>query len=180
MSCKCGNNGARIKWVEGNTRRIAITLEELADVKTGETVAFVIEEGDLVSVSLKGMLSSHVYDVEAEGNVLRFDVGAELTVGDYVVEVTVKRGERVFVSRKRWELSVVRYDDEAGLPDDAEFSEDELALLANMYIKGDAMTWGDMSEDDKDDLAERSAERMKGGLWIDDEGWLCYGLSVES
>lgn len=169
MSCE--NNEAKVKWVYGNTRTVAITLEELVDIETGETAPFDIQEGDVVSVNIRGTYSSKSYEPTVDGNTLTFKVGRELAVGDYVIEVGVVRGEEEYVSRKRWQLAVVRYDDEANIPDDAEFTTEDLELIANMYIKGDMFTYDDMTEEQKVDLASK----MGADLSIDADGYLCYG-----
>lgn len=169
----CNNSEAKVKWVYGNTKNVAITLEELVDIETGETAPFDIQEGDVVSVNIKGTYNSFKYEPTIEDNILSFKVGKELGVGDYVVEVDVSRGEDEYVSRKRWELAVVRYDDEANIPDDAEFTTEDLELIANMYIKGDMFTYDDMTEAQKVDLASK----MGADLSIDDEGYLCFGTN---
>lgn len=168
MSCE--NNEAKVKWVYGNTRTVVITLEELVDTETGETVPFDIQEGDVVSVNIRGTYSSKSYEPTVDGNTLTFKVGKELAVGGYVIEVGVVRGEDEYVSRKRWQLAVVRYDDEANIPDDAEFSVEDLELIANMYIKGDMFTYDDMTEEQKVDLASR----VGADFSIDADGYLCY------
>lgn len=169
MSCE--NNEAKVKWVYGNTHTVVITLEELVDIETGETQPFVIEDGDVVSVNIRGTYSSKSYEPTVDGNTLTFKVGKELAVGGYVIEVGVVRGEDEYVSRKRWELAVVSYDDEANIPDDAEFTTEDLELIANMYIKGDMFTYDDMTEEQKVDLASR----VGADLSIDADGYLCYG-----
>ena len=171
MSCE--NSEARVKWVYGNTRTIVITLEELLDVETGETAPFDIQEGDVVSVNIRGTFKTESYEPRIDGNTLTFKVGRELTVGNYVIEVGVVRGEEEYVSRKRWQLAVVRYDDEANIPDDAEFSVEDLELIATMYIKGDMFTYDDMTEQQKVDLASK----MGADLSIDEDGYLCYGTN---
>jgi hypothetical protein len=171
MSCE--NSEARVKWVYGNTKTVAITLEELLDVKTGETADFDIQEGDVVSVNIRGTFKTESYEPRIDGNTLTFKVGRELTVGNYVIEVGVVRGEEEYVSRKRWQLAVVRYDDEANIPDDAEFTTEDLELIATMYIKGDMFTYDDMTEGQKVDLASK----MGADLSIDDDGYLCYGTN---
>lgn len=171
MSCE--NNEAKVRWVYGNTHTVAITLEELVDIETGETAPFDIQEGDVVSVNIRGTFKTESYEPTIDGNTLTFKVGRELTVGNYVIEVGVVRGEEEYVSRKRWQLAVVRYDDEANIPDDAEFSVEDLELIANMYIKGDMFTYDDMTEAQKVDLASK----MGADLSIDDEGYLCYGTN---
>lgn len=171
MSCE--NNEAKVRWVYGNTRTVVITLEELVDTETGETAPFDIQEGDVVSVNIRGTYSSKSYEPTIDGNTLTFKVGRELAVGDYVIEVGVVRGSDEFVSRKRWELAVVRYDDEANIPDDAEFTTEDLELIANMYIKGDMFTYDDMTEEQKVDLASR----VGADLSIDADGYLCYGTN---
>lgn len=171
MSCE--NNEAKVRWVYGNTKNVVITLEELVDIETGETADFDIQEGDVVSVNIRGTFKTESYEPRIDGNVLTFKVGRELAVGDYVVEVGVVRGEDEYVSRKRWQLAVVRYDDEANIPDDAEFTTEDLELIANMYIKGDMFTYDDMKEEQKVDLASR----VGADLSIDDEGYLCYGTN---
>lgn len=168
MSCE--NSEGRVKLVYGNTKTVAITLKELLDVKTGETAPFDIQEGDVVSVNIRGTFKTESYEPRIDGNTLTFKVGRELTVGNYVIEVGVVRGEEEYVSRKRWQLAVVRYDDEANIPDDAEFSVEDLKLIANMYIKGDMFTYDDMTHEQKVDLASK----MGADLSIDDEGYLCY------
>lgn len=172
MSCE-NNNEAKVKWVYGNTKTVAITLEELLDVETGETAPFDIQEGDVVAVNIRGTYSSKSYEPTVDGNTLTFKVGKELAVGDYVIEVGVVRGEDEYVSRKRWQLAVVRYDDEANIPDDAEFTTEDLELIANMYIKGDMFTYDDMTEEQKVDLASR----VSADLSIDADGYLCYGTN---
>lgn len=171
MSCE--NNEAKVKWVYGNTHTVVITLEELVDIETGETAPFDIQEGDVVSVNIRGTYSSKSYEPTIDGNTLTFKVGRELAVGDYVIEVGVVRGNDEYVSRKRWELAVVRYDDEANIPDDAEFTTEDLELIANMYIKGDMFTYDDMTEEQKVDLASR----VGADLSIDADGYLCYGTN---
>ena len=171
MSCE--NNEAKVKWVYGNTRTVVITLEELVDIETGETQPFVIEDGDVVSVNIRGTFKTESYEPRIEGNVLTFKVGKELGVGEYVIEVGVVRGDNEYVSRKRWELAVVRYDDEANIPDDAEFTTEDLELIANMYIKGDMFTYDDMTEEQKVDLASR----VGADFSIDADGYLCYGTN---
>lgn len=171
MSCE--NNEAKVKWVYGNTKTVAITLEELLDVETGETADFDIQEGDVVSVNIRGTFKTESYEPRIDGNVLTFKVGKELAVGNYVIEVGVVRGEDEYVSRKRWQLAVVRYDDEANIPDDAEFSVEDLELIANMYIKGDMFTYDDMTQEQKVDLASN----MGADLSIDADGYLCYGTN---
>ena len=171
MSCE--NNEAKVKWVYGNTRTVVITLEELVDTETGETAPFDIQEGDVVSVNIRGTYSSKSYEPTVDGNTLTFKVGKELAVGGYVIEVGVVRGEDEYVSRKRWQLAVVYYDDEANIPDDAEFSVEDLELIANMYIKGDMFTYDDMTEEQRIDLASR----VGADLSIDDEGYLCFGMN---
>lgn len=172
MSCE--NNEAKVKWVYGNTHTVVITLEELVDTETGETAPFDIQEGDVVSVNIRGSLKTESYEPTVrDGNTLTFKVGRELTVGAYVIEVVVVRGSDEFVSRKRWQLAVVYYDDEANIPDDAEFSVEDLELIANMYIKGDMFTYDDMTEEQKVDLASR----VGADLSIDDEGYLCFGMN---
>lgn len=171
MSCE--NNEAKVKWVYGNTHTVVITLEELVDIETGETAPFDIQEGDVVSVNIRGTFKTESYEPRIDGNTLTFKVGRELAVGDYVIEVGVVRGEDEYVSRKRWQLAVVRYDDEANIPDDAEFSVEDLELIANMYIKGDMFTYDDMTEEQKVDLASN----MGADFSIDDEGYLCYGTN---
>lgn len=171
MSCE--NSEARVKWVYGNTKTVAITLEELLDVKTGETAPFDIQEGDVVLVNIRGTFKTESYEPRIDGNVLTFKVGKELTVGNYVIEVGVVRGEEEYVSRKRWQLAVVRYDDEANIPDDAEFTTEDLELIATMYIKGDMFTYDDMTEEQKVDLASR----VGADLSIDADGYLCYGTN---
>lgn len=171
MSCE--NNEAKVRWVYGNTRAVVITLEELVDTETGETAPFDIQEGDVVSVNIRGTYSSKSYEPTVDGNTLTFKVGKELAVGGYVIEVGVVRGDNEYVSRKRWELAVVRYDDEANIPDDAEFTTEDLQLIANMYIKGDMFTYDDMTQEQKVDLASK----MGADLSIDDEGYLCYGTN---
>ena len=172
MSCE-NNNEAKVKWVYGNTRTVVITLEELVDIETGETAPFDIQEGDVVSVNIRGTFKTESYEPTIDGNTLTFKVGRELAVGDYVIEVGVVRGDNEYVSRKRWELAVVRYDDEANIPDDAEFTTEDLELIANMYIKGDPMTYDDMTEEQKVDLASR----VGADLSIDADGYLCYGTN---
>lgn len=198
MSCE--NNEAKVKWVYGNTRTVAITLEELVDIETGETAPFDIQEGDAVAVNIRGTFKAESYEPTIDGNTLTFKVGRELAVGDYVIEVGVVRGEEEYVSRKRWELAVVRYDDEANIPDDAEFTTEDLELIANMYIrgekgdkgdqgekgdkgdqgdkgdkgdKGDPLTYDEMSEEQKVDLASK----VSADLSIDADGYLCYGTN---
>lgn len=171
MSCE--NKEAKVKWVYGNTKNVVITLEELVDIETGETAPFDIQEGDVVSVNIKGTYNSFKYEPTIEDNILSFKVGKELAVGDYIIEVDVSRGEDEYVSRKRWQLAVVRYDDEANIPDDAEFSVEDLELIANMYIKGDMFTYDDMTEEQKVDLASR----VGADLSIDADGYLCYGTN---
>lgn len=173
MSCE-KNNEAKVKWVYGNTHTVAITLEELVDTETGETQPFVIEDGDVVSVNIRGNLNTKSYEPTVDGNTLTFKVGKELAVDDYVIEVGVVRGEDEYVSRKRWQLAVVYYDDQANIPDDAEFSVEDLELIANMYIKGDMFTYDDMTEEQKVDLASR----VGADLSIDDEGYLCYNNPI--
>lgn len=167
----CIDSEARVKWVYGNTKTVAITLKELLNVETGETADFNIQEGDVVSVNIRGTSKTESYEPRIEGNVLTFKVGKELGVGEYVIEVGVARGEEEYVSRKRWQLAVVRYDDEANIPDDAEFTTDDLELIATMYIKGDMFTYDDMTEEQRIDLASK----MGADFSIDDEGYLCYG-----
>jgi hypothetical protein len=171
MSCE--NSEARVKWVYGNTKTVAITLEELLDVETGETAPFDIQEGDVVSVNIRGTFKTESYEPRIDGNTLTFKVGRELTVGNYVIEVGVVRGEEEYVSRKRWQLAVVRYDDEANIPDDAEFTTEDLELIATMYIKGDMFTYDDMTEEQRIDLASK----MGADLSIDADGYLCYGTN---
>lgn len=171
MSCE--NNEAKVRWVYGNTRTVVITLEELVDTETGETAPFDILEGDVVSVNIRGTYSSKSYEPTVDGNTLTFKVGRELAVGDYVIEVGVVRGEDEYVSRKRWQLAIVSYDDEANIPDDAEFTTEDLELIANMYIKGDMFTYDDMTEEQKVDLASR----VGADLSIDADGYLCYGTN---
>ncbi|MBR4926427.1 MAG: hypothetical protein IKZ61_11895 [Prevotella sp.] len=161
---------AKMKLVYGNTRNAAIILKELVDIETGETAPFDVQEGDEVTVNIKEGHNSNWYTPKIEGNVLSFRIGTELTVGDYEVEVGVVRGEDTYVSRKRWQLSVVRYDDEAGIPADAEFSSEDLEMIANMYIKGDPMTYDDMTEGQKADLASHLA----GNFSVDDDGYLIF------
>lgn len=168
MSCE--NNEAKVRWVYGNTKNVVITLEELVDIETGETADFDIQEGDVVSVNIRGRFKTESYEPRIEGNVLTFKVGRELGVGEYVVEVGVARGNDEYVSRKRWQLAVVRYDDEANIPDDAEFTTEDLELIATMYIKGDMFTYDDMTEEQRIDLASK----MGADFSIDDEGYLCY------
>ena len=174
MSCE--NNEAKVRWVYGNTRTIVITLEELVDTETGETAPFDIQEGDVVSVNIRGTFKTESYEPTIDGNTLTFKVGRELAVGDYVIEVGVVRGEDECVSRKRWQLAVVRYDDEANIPDDAEFTTEDLELIANMYIKGDPMTYDDMTEEQKVDLGTRLA----ADLSIDEDGYLTYSDNTDS
>ena len=174
MACE-NNKIAKIRWVYGNTKNVAITLKELVSVETGETADFDIQEGDVVTVFIKGTYENKEYTPTIEGNVLSFKVGAELTVGDYVIEVGVQRGEDAYMSRKRWELAVVRYDDEANIPDDAEFSTEDLELIAMMYIKGDMFTYDDMTDADKVDLASHLAEN----LTIDDDGYLTFSDNTD-
>lgn len=169
----CIDSEARVKWVYGNTKTVAITLKELLDVETGETAPFDIQEGDVVSVNIRGTFKTESYEPRIDGNVLTFKVGKELGVGEYVIEVGVVRGEEEYVSRKRWQLAVVHYDDEANIPDDAEFSVEDLELIATMYIKGDMFTYDDMTEEQKVDLASK----MGADLSIDDDGYLCYGTN---
>ena len=171
MSCE--NSEARVKWVYGNTKTVVITLEELLYVETGETAPFNIQEGDVVSVNIRGTFKTESYEPRIDGNTLTFKVGRELTVGNYVIEVGVVRGEEEYVSRKRWQLAVVRYDDEANIPDDAEFTTEDLELIATMYIKGDMFTYDDMTEQQKVDLASK----MGADLSIDEDGYLCYGTN---
>lgn len=171
MSCE--NSEARVRWVYGNTKTVAITLEELLDVETGETQPFDIQEGDVVSVNIRGTFKTESYEPRIDGNVLTFKVGKELTVGNYVIEVGVVRGEEEYVSRKRWQLAVVRYDDEANIPDDAEFTTEDLELIATMYIKGDMFTYDDMTDEQRIDLASR----VGADLSIDEDGYLCYGTN---
>ena len=171
MSCE--NNEAKVRWVYGNTRTVVITLEELVDTETGETAPFDIQEGDVVSVNIRGTYSSKSYEPTVDGNTLTFKVGRELAVGNYVIEVGVVRGEDEYVSRKRWQLAVVYYDDQANIPDDAEFTTEDLELIANMYIKGDMFTYDDMTEEQKVDLASR----VGADLSIDADGYLCYGTN---
>lgn len=166
----CIDSEAKVRWVYGNTRTVVITLEELVDIETGETAPFDIQEGDVVSVNIRGTYSSKSYEPTIDGNTLTFKAGKELAVGGYVIEVGVVRGEDEFVSRKRWQLAVVSYDDEANIPDDAEFTTEDLELIANMYIKGDPMTYDDMTEEQKVDLASR----VGADLSIDADGYLCY------
>lgn len=168
MSC---NSEAKVRWVYGNTKNVAITLEELVDIETGETADFNIQEGDVVSVNIRGTFKTESYEPHIDGNVLTFKVGKELGVGEYVIEVGVARGNDEYVSRKRWQLAVVRYDDEANIPDDAEFTTEDLELIATMYIKGDMFTYDDMTEAQKVDLASK----MGADLSIDADGYLCYG-----
>ena len=166
----CDNNKiAKIRWVYGNTKNVAITLKELVSVETGETADFDIQEGDIVTVFIKGTYENKEYTPTIEGNVLSFKVGAELTVGDYVIEVGVQRGEDSYMSRKRWELAVVRYDDEANIPDDAEFTMEDLELIAMMYIKGDMFTYDDMTDAEKYDLGFKIGQEFS----IDNNGYLC-------
>ena len=166
----CDNKIARVKIVYGNTKNVVIELKELVDVKTGETAPFDIQDGDVVKVSIKGTYKTQEYTPTIDGNTLSIKIGTELAVGDYVIEIDVQRGEDSYTSRKRWELAVVRYDDEANIPDDAEFTTEDLELIANMYIKGDMFTYDDMTEEQKVDLASN----MGADLSIDDEGYLCY------
>lgn len=166
----CIDSEARVKWVYGNTKTVAITLKELLNVETGETADFDIQEGDVVSVNIRGTFKTESYEPRIDGNVLTFKVGKELGVGEYVIEVGVARGNDEYVSRKRWQLAVVRYDDEANIPDDAEFSSEDLEMIANMYIKGDPMTYDDMTEGQKADLASHLA----GNLSVDDDGYLIF------
>ena len=181
MSCE-NNNEAKVRWVYGNTHTVVITLEELVDTETGETAPFDIQDGDVVSVNIRGTFKTESYEPTIDGNTLTFKVGRELAVGDYVIEIGVVRGEDEYVSRKRWELAVVRYDDEANIPDDAEFSVEDLELIANMYIrgekgdKGDPMTYDEMTKEQKEDLANRTAEGMGDKFSVDDNGYLCYGI----
>lgn len=172
----CDNNIARVKIVYGNTKNVVIELKELVDVKTGETQPFDIQEGDVVKVSIKGEYANNEYTPTIDGNTLSFKIGTELAVGDYVIEIDVQRGEDTYVSRKRWELAVVRYDDEANIPDDAEFSVEDLELIANMYIKGDMFTYDDMTEEQKVDLGTRLA----ADLSIDEDGYLTYSDNTDS
>lgn len=169
MSCE--NNEAKVRWVYGNTKNVVITLEELVDIETGETADFDIQEGDVVSVNIRGTFKTESYEPRIDGNVLTFKVGRELGVGEYVVEVGVARGNDEYVSRKRWQLAVVRYDDEANIPDDAEFTTEDLELIATMYIKGDMFTYDDMTEEQRIDLASK----MGADFSIDEDGYLCYG-----
>lgn len=171
MSCE--NNEAKVKWVYGNTHTVVITLEELVDTETGETQPFDIQEGDVVKVSIKGTYKTQEYTPTIDGNTLSFKIGTELVVGDYVIEIDVQRGEDSYTSRKRWELAVVYYDDEANIPDDAEFTTEDLELIANMYIKGDMFTYDDMTEEQKVDLASK----VGADLSIDADGYLCYGTN---
>ena len=171
MSCE--NNEAKVRWVYGNTRTVVITLEELVDTETGETAPFDIQEGDVVSVNIRGDSNTKSYEPTVDGNTLTFKVGRELAVGNYVIEVGVVRGEDEYVSRKRWQLAVVYYDDQANIPDDAEFTTEDLELIANMYIKGDMFTYDDMTEEQKVDLASR----VGADLSIDADGYLCYGTN---
>ena len=166
----CDKNIARVKIVYGNTKNVVIELKELVDVKTGETQPFDIQEGDVVKVSIKGTYKTQEYTPTIDGNTLSFKIGTELAVGDYVIEIDVQRGEDSYTSRKRWELAVVRYDDEANIPDDAEFSTEDLELIAMMYIKGDMFTYDDMTEGQKADLASHLA----GNLSVDDDGYLIF------
>lgn len=169
----CIDSEAKVRWVYGNTRTVVITLEELVDTETGETAPFDILEGDVVSVNIRGTYSSKSYEPTVDGNTLTFKVGKELAVGGYVIEVGVVRGEDEYVSRKRWQLAVVYYDDEANIPDDAEFTTEDLELIANMYIKGDMFTYDDMTEEQRIDLASK----MGADLSIDADGYLCYGTN---
>ena len=169
----CIGSEARVKLVYGNTKTVAITLKALLDVKTGETADFDIQEGDVVSVNIRGKFKTESYEPRIDGNTLTFKVGKELAVGDYVVEVGVVRGEDEYVSRKRWQLAVVRYDDEANIPDDAEFTTEDLELIATMYIKGDMFTYDDMTEEQRIDLESK----MGADFSIDEDGYLCYGTN---
>ena len=174
MSCEnCENNEAKVRWVYGNTHTVVITLEELVDFETGETEPFIVEGGDVVRVIMIGDLKKVDYSPVVDGNVLSFVVGKELPIGDYTMEISVSRGDKNFVSRKRYEFAVVNYDDQANIPDDAEFSVEDLELIANMYIKGDMFTYDDMTEEQKVDLASR----VGADLSIDADGYLCYGTN---
>ena len=166
---------ARVRWVFGNTKRVTIVLEELINIETGETAPFDIQEGDNVYVNIKGTYykSESYVPTIVDSNTISFKVGRELGIGDYVIEVGVVRGEDEYVSRKRWQLAIVSYDDEANIPDDAEFSVEDLELIANMYIKGDMFTYDDMTEEQKVDLASR----VGADLSIDADGYLCYGTN---
>lgn len=164
-------NKAKNRIVYGNTKNVVIELKELVDVKTGETQPFDIEQGDVVTVYIKGRGKTREYAPTVDGNMLSFKIGPELKPGEYVIEVDVKRGADSYVSRKLWQLSIVLFDNEAGIPDDAEFTTEDLELIAVMYIKGDPMTYDDMTEEQKEDLADR----MGAKLFIDDDGYLNYG-----
>ena len=170
------NNDTRLKYVYGNTRNVSIILEELVNIETGETQPFNIENGDVVLVNIRGTYKVFEYIPSISENILSFKLGTELTVGDYVIEVGVQRGENSYMSRKRWELAVVRYDDEANIPDDAEFTTEDLELIANMYIKGDMFTYDDMTEEQKVDLASHLA----ADLSIDEDGYLTYSDNTDS
>ena len=91
MSCE--NNEAKVRWVYGNTKNVVITLEELVDIETGETADFDIQEGDVVSVNIRGRLKTESYEPLIDGHVLTINVGKELSVGDYEVYVGVARVE---------------------------------------------------------------------------------------
>ena len=62
---------------------------------------------------------------------------------------------------------------EAGIPDDAEFTTEDLELIAVMYIKGDMFTYDDMTDEQKYDLGFKIAQDLS----IDEDGYLCRVLT---
>lgn len=148
---------SRVKWVEGNSRRMLVLLNETINTNT-----------DTVTVKLTGVKSQREYSFSPNciEDKVRFTVGEAIPADDYVVEVKVVRrvndNEQIMLSRKRFQVSIVKYDED--LTDGA-----DAVLDAKAYIEGPMTTVDDMTEAEKEELATR----MGRLLYVDEDGWMC-------
>lgn len=101
----------RLPWVQGNmlTLALPLTIVHLGDTPTTED--YEPQQGDTISVFLKGLMHCKEYTPTVDGNVLYITDNGELEVDSYSVEVVITEASSPNAKRRsRWNYIVDVYD----------------------------------------------------------------------
>lgn len=161
MECKC----KRIRQVKGNSFTLAILLQEQQRVigTSGDyttTKNYVPEEGDVVTIVLKSECGNTVtLETTVAGNCVTAEVGGDVAVGCYGVEIVVTKADGK--QRRFYESTLVEIVNEtrdAGIDDGVEFGVDSYLLQALMI----AGLKGEKGEVEFDKLTPEQLALLKG------------------
>lgn len=146
----------RVQWVEGNSRKMLVLLNQNINNET-----------DHVTVKFTGATSQREFPFSptCSQEKVRFTVPGTMPADEYIVEVKVERtmdnDQQILLSRKRFEVTIVKYDE-----DIAEGAD--VVLDAKAYIEGPITTFDDMTDAEKEELATRMGQLLN----VDEDGWL--------